>query len=137
MEEREIYKYGGKNVENLIKRIIQCVYNVRGCLGPGYLESVYRKALLCELKLSGLNVSSEVPLKVYYRETCVGEFFADMIVEDCVVIELKAIENLHAMHEVQLVNYLTITGVDDGLLINFGAEHIQIKRKYRQYNKKT
>lgn len=124
------------NIETLIKSIIQCIYNVRGILGPGYIESVYKNALMRELKLSGLKASTEVPLKVSYKDVLVGEFRADIIVENSVIIELKAVETLHKAHEVQLVNYLTITGIDSGLLVNFGATDIQIKRKYRIYTPK-
>lgn len=124
------------NIETLIKSIIQCIYNVRGILGPGYLESVYKNALMRELELNGLKASSEVPLKVSYKDVLVGEFRADIIVENSVIIELKAVETLHKSHEVQLVNYLTITGIDSGLLVNFGAPDIQIKRKYRIYTPK-
>lgn len=124
------------NIETLIKSIIQCIYNVRGVLGPGYLESVYKNALLRELELNGLKASTEVPLKVSYKDVIVGEFRADVIVENSVIIELKAVETLHKAHEVQLVNYLTITGIDSGLLVNFGAPDIQIRRKYRIYTPK-
>ena len=121
------------NNEELIKQIIQCIYNVRGILGPEYLESVYKNALLRELELNRLMASIEVPLKVSYKDVLVGEFRADIIVENKVIIELKAVETLHKAHEVQLVNYLTITGIDSGILVNFGAQDIQIKRKYRIY----
>ena len=124
------------NIETLIKSIIQCIYNVRGILGPGYLESVYKNALMRELELNGLRVTTEVPLKVSYKDIIVGEFRADIIVENSVIIEIKAVETLHKAHEVQLVNYLTITGIDSGLLVNFGALNIQIKRKYRIYTPK-
>ena len=124
------------NIETLIKSIIQCIYNVRGILGPGYLESVYKNALMRELELNGLKASAEVPLSVSYKDVLVGEFRADIIVENSVIIELIAVETLHKAHEVQLVNYLTITGIDSGLLVNFGAQDIQIKRKYRIYTPK-
>lgn len=124
------------NIETLIKSIIQCIYNVRGILGPGYLESVYKNARMRELELNGLKASTEVPLKVSYKDVLVGEFRADIIVENSVIVELKAVETLHMTHEVQLVNYLTITGIDSGLLVNFGALDIQIKRKYRIYTPK-
>ncbi len=121
------------NNEELISLIVQCIYNVRGVLGPGYLESVYRNALLHELELNGLDAYPEAPLTVIYKNAVVGEFRADLVVEDRVIIEIKAVESLHKMHEVQLVNYLTITGIDDGILVNFGSTDIQIKRKYRVY----
>ena len=78
-------------------------------------------------------MKTEVPIKVTYKGIEVGNYCADMIVEDCVIVELKAVNTLTTMHDVQLVNYLTATGIDDGLLINFGSERIQINRKYRDY----
>ncbi len=124
------------NLENLISTVIQCIYNVRGILGPGYLESVYKKALMREFELNDLYAAAEVPLCVSYKDVLVGEFRADIIVENRVIIELKAVEALNKAHEVQLVNYLTITGIDSGILVNFGASTIQIKRKYRVYTPK-
>lgn len=122
------------NIENIIKTIVQCIYNVRGILGPGYLESVYKKALMREFELNNLCAAEEVPLSVFYKDVLVGNFRADIIVENKVIIELKAVEILNKAHEVQLVNYLTITGIDSGILVNFGADNIQIKRKYRIYS---
>ncbi len=124
------------NDELLIKTIIQCIYNVRGILGPGYLESVYKNALMRELELNGLKSSAEESLTVTYKNVIVGEFRADLIVEGRVIIEIKAVETLHKVHEVQLVNYLTATGIDSGILVNFGGSDIQIKRKYRVYTPK-
>ena len=89
--------------------------------------------MFLELKGKGLDVKTEVPIKVTYKGIEVGNYRADMIVEDCVIVELKAVNTLTTMHDVQLVNYLTATGIDDGLLINFGSERIQINRKYRDY----
>lgn len=124
------------NTEELIKTIIQCIYNVRGILGPGYLETVYQNAMMHELKLNRLQATAEKTLTVRYKDMVVGEFQADIIVDNRVIIELKAVESLHKIHEVQLVNYLTTTGIDSGILVNFGAADIQIKRKYRIYNSK-
>lgn len=124
------------NTEELIRTIVQCIYNVRGILGPGYLESVYKNALMRELELNGLKATTEKSLTVYYKQAVVGEFQADIIVDNRVIIELKAVESLHKIHEVQLVNYLTTTGIDSGILVNFGAADIQIKRKYRIYTSK-
>lgn len=124
------------NTEELIKTIIQCIYNVRGILGPGYLETVYLNAMMHELKLNGLQATAEKTLTVRYKDMVVSEFQADIIVDNRVIIELKAVESLHKIHEVQLVNYLTTTGIDSGILVNFGAADIQIKRKYRIYNSK-
>ena len=119
------------NVEELIKQIIQCAYNVRKKLYAGFLESVYRNALLIELRGNGLKVDKEVPINVHYNNVIVGEFRADIIVEDSVILELKAIQKLSTIHEAQLVNYLTATNIKHGLLINFGSEKLEVKRKYR------
>ena len=119
------------NVEELIKQIIQCAYNVRKKLYAGFLESVYRNALLIELRGNCLKVDKEVPINVHYNNVIVGEFRADIIVEDLVILELKAIQKLSTIHEAQLVNYLTATNIEHGLLINFGSEKLEVKRKYR------
>ena len=123
------------NVEDLIKLIVQCAYNVRMQLSAGFLESVYQNALLIELKENGLSAETEVPINVYYNNVIVGEFRADIVVENSVVIELKASQHLMPIHEAQLVNYLTATGLEHGLLINFGSEKIEIKRKYKTFKK--
>lgn len=124
------------DVEVLIKIIIQCAYNVRLQLTSGFLESVYKKALVIELKKKGIRVEEEFPINVYYDGIVVGEYRADLIVENMVIVELKAVQCLLPIHEAQLVNYLTATNINDGLLINFGGERIEIKRKYRTYKRK-
>ena len=123
------------DIEGLITRIIQCAYNVRMNLSAGFLESVYQNALLIELKENGLNAKTEVPINVYYNNVVVGEFRADIVVGNSVVIELKAAQHLMPIHEAQLVNYLTATNIEHGLLINFGSEKIEIKRKYKTFKK--
>jgi GxxExxY protein len=119
--------------EDLTKKIIGCAMTVHGALGPGFLESVYRKAFAHELRKAGLRVEIECPIKVFYDGVCVGDFYADLFVEDLVIIETKAVQSLAKAHEVQLVNYLTATGVDVGLVINFGASSLEFKRKHRIY----
>ncbi len=120
----------------LVKTVIECSKNIRRHLGPGYLESVYKNAMLVELKKNGLSYEVEKPINVFYDDVLVGEFMADIVVEKILILELKAVQSLHMAHEIQLVNYLTATGVDDGLLINFGSEELQFKRKYRVYRKR-
>ena len=120
--------------EVLIETIKACAKEVRKYLTPGFEEKVYKNAMYLELKMNGLDVKTEVPIQVMYKGMEVGSYRADMIVEDRVIVELKAVNALTTMHDVQLVNYLTATGIDDGLLINFGSEKIQINRKYRDYN---
>ena len=120
-------------LESLVKKVIQSAYNVRLQLPAGFLESVYQKALLIELEKNGISAKDEVPINVYYDECVVGEFRADIVIENKIIIGLKAVQNLSLIHEAQLVNYLTATKIDCGLLINFGGERIEIKRKFRTY----
>jgi len=117
--------------EEITKKIIQSAYTVHKQLGFGFLESVYKKAMVIELRKSGLNVEAEKPLKVYYDGQVVGDFFIDLFVEDFVVVELKSVQQLSKNHEVQLVNYLKGINHDVGLLINFGSSGVEVKRKYR------
>ncbi len=117
--------------EELTKKVIGCAYRVYNTLGFGFLESVYEKCLLIELKKAGLNAQAQQPITVFYDGAIVGEFIADVIVENEVILELKSVRNLAVAHEVQLVNYLTATGKDVGLLINFGEKKVEIKRKVR------
>ena len=124
------------NIEDLIRQVMNCAVNIRRQLGPGYLEGVYKNAMLVELRKWKLDYEVEKPINVYYEGILVGEFKADIVVEKQLILELKAVNSLHIAHEVQLVNYLTATGIDNGLLINFGAEELQIKRKYRIYRKR-
>ena len=124
------------DIEELIKKVMACAVNIRRQLGPGYLESVYKNAMIIELRKWGLGYEVERPINVYYDQVLVGEFRADIIVENMLILEMKATHSLHVAHELQLVNYLTATGMDHGLLINFGSDEIQIKRKYRIYRKR-
>ncbi len=118
----------------LTERIIGCAYEVFNTLGAGFLESVYERSLLIELRHAGLDARAQVPLTVYYREEAVGQFFADIVVNQTVIVELKALEALCKAHEVQLVNYLVATGMPVGLLINFGPERVEVRRKVRELN---
>jgi len=120
--------------EALTEKIIGCAYEVYNSLGSGFLESVYHNALLIALEEQCLDVKSEYPIKVLFKDKIVGNFYADLLVEDKIIIEIKAVDCLAKIHEVQIVNYLKSTGLDVGLLINFGTEYIQVKRKYRKPN---
>ena len=110
-------------------KIIECAYKVYNTLGFGFLERIYQNALLIEFKKAGLNAKKEVPIKVFYEEKIVGDYIADIIVDDRVILELKSVKELHPAHEAQLTNYLKATGIEVGLLINFGSERVDIKRK--------
>ena len=120
-----------QNEEDVIHEIIDAAVEVKSVLGAGFLESVYQHALADELKRRSLKVQLEQGIDVFYKGKAVGSFRADLVVEDCIIIELKCTTNITIDHELQTVNYLKATGIDNGLIINFGHTPIQIKRKYR------
>ncbi|GAB4167632.1 MAG: GxxExxY protein [Geothermobacteraceae bacterium] len=113
----------------LTQKIIGCAYNVHNTLGAGFLEKVYENALRVEMESIGLRVAQQLPMQVRYKGTVVGEYLADLVVEDKVILELKALEKLSAIHEVQLKNYLCACGLELGLLLNFGQK-VEIRRKF-------
>ena len=115
-------------VDDLTHIIIGCAYKVHNTLGPGFLEKVYENALRIELEKAGFSVKQQEPINVVYDGQIVGEYYADLWVNERVVVELKAALILAKVHEVQLVNYLTATGINDGLLINFGRTKVEFKR---------
>lgn len=121
--------------DQLITEIIECAKRIRRQLGPGFLEKVYKNAMVVELRKLKLNFETEKLIQVLYDGIVVGEYRTDIIVEGKLILELKATQNLSIANEVQLVNYLTSTQIDDGLLINFGSDKLQFKRKYRIYRK--
>lgn len=108
--------------------IIKVYYNVFNKLGFGFLEKVYENAMMIELKKLGLNPMQQAPIKVVYDNIEIGKYFADILVNDLVIIELKAAEGLVEEHELQLINYLKATELEVGLLLNFGKIP-QFKRK--------
>lgn len=115
----------------LTKVIIGCAYRVFNAMGFGFLESIYEKCMMIELRKSGLVVQSQQPIKVYYDGEIVGDFIAELLVEETVIVELKAVSRLVKAHEVQLVNYLVVTGFSAGLVLNFGEHRVEVKRKVR------
>ncbi|MES2310631.1 MAG: GxxExxY protein [Verrucomicrobiota bacterium] len=121
----------------LTDKIIGCAFRVHGALGSGFLESVYQKALAHELSKNGLKVESQKSISVRYDGVEVGLFVADLLIENSVLVENKAVQALVKAHEVQLVNDLTATGIEVGLLLNFGSHRLEIKRKTRTYVLKT
>jgi GxxExxY protein len=121
----------------LTEKIIGCAMTVHRVLGPGFLESVYQNSLAHELSKAGLKVECKKDILVYYDGIKVGVFEADMLVQDLVLIENKAVQAIAVAHEVQLVNYLTATGIEVGLLLNFGAKQLEFKRKTRTYRPKS
>lgn len=116
----------------LTEAIIGCAFSVYNKMGFGYLESVYEKCLLIELSKAKMHFESQKLINVFYDNQLVGEFKADILVEDVIIVELKSVRHLVKAHEVQLVNYLVATGKPVGLLINFGQENVEIRRKVKQ-----
>jgi GxxExxY protein len=115
--------------KELTDKIICCAYSVHNTLGTGFMEKVYENALRIELESVGLQVEQQVPIQVFYKEQAVGEYFADLVVEGKVILELKAVDSLSSVHEVQLKNYLKGSRIDLGLLLNFGKK-VDVRRKY-------
>ena len=123
----------------LTEKIINAFYKVYNTLGYGFLEKVYENALYHELESNGLVVEKQKQIKVLYEGKKVGDYFADLVVNDLVIIELKAAESLCEEHEFQLINYLKATEIEVGLLLNFGKEP-ELKRKVfsnRKFNKRS
>ena len=118
--------------QEISEKIIGCCFDVSNELGSGFLESAYEKALLHLLREKGLKAISQAPITVKFRDQIVGEFFADILIEDKIVVELKAVKKLAPEHLAQVINYLKSTGFETGLLINFGCQ----KLEYRRLNNK-
>jgi GxxExxY protein len=116
------------DINDITYKINGAVFEVSRVLGPGFLEKVYEKALLIELGILGLKSESQAPIKVFYKERAVGEYFADILVEEKVIIELKTVEKIDKIHEAQLLNYLQATGIKVGILANFKHRKAEIKR---------
>lgn len=117
--------------KELTEKIIGCAYRVYNKMGFGSLESVYEKCMLIELSKASLNAESQKHITVYYEDEIVGEFVADIIVNDTIILELKSLRQVIKAHEVQLVNYLVATGKPTGLILNFGESKVDVKRKVK------
>ncbi len=120
---------------DLTEKIIGAFYKVNNSLGFGFLEKVYENALKIELQKLGFNVKQQQNIKVYYENNQVGDYYADLLVNDLIIIELKAAESICEEHEAQLINYLKATNIEVGLLLNFGRK-AEFKRKIFSNNKK-
>lgn len=118
--------------EGITEHILAASFEVMQEIGHGFLESVYERSLLIALQSRGLTVKSQVPIKVIFRKHTVGEFFADLLVENKVIVELKAAKSLAPEHQAQVINYLNATGIEVGLLINFGAPKMDYHRLVRK-----
>jgi GxxExxY protein len=112
------------------EKILKAYYVVFNELGFGFEEKVYRKSLLVELRLNGLSVAEEYPISVTYKGQNVGNYFADLVVEEKIILELKVAQSLHPAHSAQLNNYLRATLIEVGLLLNFGSEKPEFKRHF-------
>lgn len=123
---------------DITDKIINAFYKVNNSLGYGFLEKVYENAMAIELRKMGCDISQQKNIKVYYENKEVGDYYADLLVNDLVIVELKASESLCKEHEAQLINYLKATHIEVGLLLNFGKK-AEFKRKIfsnaRKFNK--
>ena len=117
--------------KDVTETIIGCAYRVYNKMGFGFLESVYQKCLLIELRKASLDTESQKPITVYYDNEIVGEFITDIIVNDTIILELKSVRRIIKAHEVQLVNYLVATRKPVGVILNFGERKVEIKRKIK------
>ena len=115
-------------LEELSRRIIGAAMEVHRCLGPGYVESIYRNALLVELRLKGLSLKSEVQVPIKYKNHAVGRHQMDLIVEDRVIVELKATDGIAGVHLAQALSYMKATGLEVSLVVNFGGPSLTWKR---------
>jgi GxxExxY protein len=118
-------------IDKITEKIIGCAFTVYNELGSGFLESIYEKAMMIELNKVGLIFKNQLGIKVYYKEQVLGEFKADFLVENEVIVELKAVSNIKKEHEIQLIHYLTATKKKVGLLINFGSSKVEIRRRVK------
>lgn len=117
--------------EEITGRILEACFEVINELGAGFVESVYEKALLIALREKGLETESQAAAKVFFRGQPVGDFYADILVEQKVIVELKAVRALAPEHQAQVINYLKATGIEVGLLVNFGRPKLEYKRLHR------
>lgn len=124
----------GQTATDLVtERIIRCTYHVSNTLGSGFLEKVYENALAIELRRNGLVVQQQHRITVFYEGEAVGDFAADILVQDCVIVELKSARLLDDVHTAQCLNYLKATGLKVCLLVNFGKPRAEVKRIVRDY----
>ena len=118
--------------KEITEQIIGAAYEVYRVLGYGFLEKVYQRAMVVELELRGLKVQPEALARVFFKDICVGDYFADIVVEEKVVVELKVARDLNPADEAQLINELLATHREVGLLINFGREGVKFRRAVNQ-----
>jgi len=130
MDKKPVYSAPLYKHSDLTEQIIGAFYAVYSTLGYGFLENVYAKALVIELGNRGMDAKKEFPIEVYYAGQRIGEYYADLIVNDLVILEIKAVKNLVDEHEAQLLNYLKATPYEVGLLLNFGPKPETKRRSF-------
>ena len=133
MDVQDIQDKNGIYTE-LTHSVIGCAFEVINELGSGFLESVYEKAMVRALSDAGVFAEAQKPVKVMFRGKTVGDYYVDLLVEKKVIVELKAIKSLNPEHHAQVINYLKATGIEVGLLINFGNPKLEFKRFTRRKN---
>lgn len=121
-------------LNKISEKIIGCAYAVGNSLGNGFLEKVYENALAMEIKEKGIEVKQQHPIKVYYKDQIVGEYIADLLIENRIIIELKTVKGIDEIHLAQCLNYLKATKLPLCLLINFGKPRVEVKRVYQSVN---
>ena len=122
------------NRKRLSERVIGCAHNVNRELGTGFLEAVYENALVLQLEHEGIAFKRQHPLDVYYKKQLVGQYQADLVVDNKLIVEMKAVQSFNACHKVQVINYLRATGLNVGLLLNFGMPRLGIQRIVWKYD---
>lgn len=127
------WKVTRMEINELTQKIIGCAFSVYNKMGFGFLESVYEKCLQIEFGKQDIRAEFQKPIKVFYNGENVGDFIADILVDNAVIVELKSVTKLNKIHEAQLVNYLVATGIENGLLINFAEQKVEVKRKFKTY----
>ncbi|MDR1679229.1 MAG: GxxExxY protein [Prevotellaceae bacterium] len=137
MDLLEYYKHKDDNLvpKELVDTVLNCFYQVYNDLGYGFLERVYQNALYFALIDAGLKCEAEKMIKVYHNDRVVGDYRADLLVEDCILLELKACEEINPAHEAQLINYLKATDIEVGYILNFGKKP-KFSRKVFSNNRK-
>jgi len=124
----EVFDVGMDQLNLISEKIINCAFEVSNKLGAGFLEKVYENAMVIELSRTGLSVKQQAPIQIYYDEYIIGDYIADLFVEDKIIVELKTVKSVENIHQAQLLNYLKATGAQLGLIINFYNPKVEIKR---------
>ncbi len=122
------------NEKTISERVIGCAFTVSNTLGAGFLEAVYENALALELAQTGPAFERQKALDVSYKGAVVGHYIADLVIEQRLIVEIKALSSITAVHEAQLMNYLQATGISVGLILNFGTPRLGVKRIVKSYD---